>query len=273
MNFYKDIVAQFDDAQKPSEKSGQLSPFHYHTWSTESIKRFWTIWTTNRALKTQFYPIEYWKDLLAWVRSQIPSTPSVIADVGCGNGNLVDCLLKVYPDSKITGIDMSEESLVPARSRFENLKNIGFQVGSLTQLPFSDDSLDLVTCTEVLEHSFPESFFGSFPEVRRVLRSGGYYLASIPLGEKASFVCCPGCGSVFTPYQHMVFDITQNEVAELLSKNRLELVAWYQAIDRTVPANPFKRVGKSLLISQMPNLAKRFFPKSGVSGFLARARA
>ena len=273
MKFYKDIVAQLDDAQTLPGKSGRPAAFHYHSWSTESIKRFWTIWTTNRALKNQFYPIVYWEDLLAWVRSQIRSTPSVIADVGCGNGNLIDCLLKIYPDSKITGIDMSEESLVTARSRFENMKNIGFQVGSLTQLPLSDDSLDLVTCTEVLEHSFPESFFGSFHEVRRVLRNGGYYLASVPLGEKASFVCCPECAAVFTPYQHMVFDIAQKEVTELLSKNRLELVAWYQAIDRTVPANSFKRMGKSLLISQMPNLAKRLFPNPGVTGFLARASA
>ena len=273
MKFYKDIVAELDDAQKLSGKSGPPSPFHYHSWSTESIKQFWTIWTTNGALKTQFYPIEYWKDLLAWTRSQIGSTPSMVADVGCGNGNLIDCLLKVYPNSKITGIDMSEESLVTARSRFENSRNIGFHVGFLTQLPFPDDSLDLVTCTEVLEHSFPESFFGSFPEVRRVLRNGGYYLASVPLGEKASFVCCPECGSVFTPYQHMIFDIARSEIAGLLSKHRLELVAWYQAIDRTVPTNLFKRVGKSFLISQMPHLAKRLFPKPGVLAFLARARA
>jgi len=273
MKFYKDIVAELDHAQKLSGKSDQPSPFHYHSWSTDSIKQFWTIWTTNGALKTQFYPIVYWNDLLAWARLQIPSTPSAIADIGCGNGNLIDCVLKVYPYSKITGIDMSEESLFTARSRFENFWNIGFQVGSLTQLPFPDGSLDLVTCTEVLEHSFPESFFGSFSEVRRVLRNGGYYLASVPLGEQASFVCCPECGSVFTPYQHMVFDIARAEVAELLSKNRLEVVAWYQAIDRTVPANPLKRVGKTLLISQMPNLAKRLFPKPGVSGFLARARS
>jgi ubiquinone/menaquinone biosynthesis C-methylase UbiE len=211
--------------------------------------------------------------MLAWAHEQVLAVPSVIADIGCGNGNLIDCLRKVYPQSKITGIDISEESLVTARARFENLKNIRFQVGSLVQLPFPDDSLDLVTCTEVLEHSSPENFFGSFSEVRRVLRKGGYYLASIPLGEKASFVCCPECSSVFTPYQHVVFDIEQTEVTELLSKHQFELVAWYQAIDRTVPTNLVKRVGKSFLISQMPKLAERIFPKAGVSGFLARACA
>jgi ubiquinone/menaquinone biosynthesis C-methylase UbiE len=271
MKFYKDIVDELDGAQQLSGKSAQY-PFHYHSWSTESIIRFWTIWTTNGALKNQFYPIEYWQDLLEWARSRIRGAPSVIADVGCGNGNLIDCLLKVYPHSRMTGIDMSEESLVTARSRFGKFKNIGFQVGSLIKLPFPDNSLDLLTCTEVLEHSVPESFFGSFSEVRRVLRNGGYYLASIPLGEKPSFVCCPDCGSVYTPYQHMVFDIAQTEVKELLSEHRLELIAWYQAIDRTVPTNVFKKWGKSFLINRMPRLAKRLFPKAGVSGFLARAR-
>jgi ubiquinone/menaquinone biosynthesis C-methylase UbiE len=268
MKFYEDIVAELKDAERLSGKVG-----HYHFWSGESIKRFWTIWTTNEALQRQFYPAEYWNDFLAWACSRIPGPPSTISDVGCGNGNLIDCLLKMYSSSKITGIDMSEESLVTARSRFENFPNVGFKVGSLTQLPFHDSSLDLVTCTEVLEHSFPDTFFGSFSEIRRVLRNGGYYLASIPFEEKASFVCCPECGSVFTPYQHIVFNIKQAEVIELLSKNRLELVAWYQASDRTVPADPFKRLVKSFLIRHMPRLAERVFPKPGVSGFLARARA
>jgi ubiquinone/menaquinone biosynthesis C-methylase UbiE len=268
MRFYKDIVAELIDVQRLSAKTG-----HYHSWSAESIKRFWAIWTTNGALQKQFYPMAYWNDFLAWARSEVGDIPSTIADVGCGNGNLIDCLLREYPGSKITGIDMSEDSLVTARSRFENCGNVRFNVGSLTQLPFQDGSLDLVTCTEVLEHSFPDTFFGSFSEVRRVLSNGGYYLASVPLEEKASFVCCPDCGSVFTPYQHVVFDITQADVKELLSKNQFELVAWYQAIDRTVPTNPMKRAAKSFLINHMPNLAARIFPKAGVSGFLARARA
>lgn len=273
MKFYNDIVTELDCGETLATKSERSQLFHYHKWSTESIQRFWTIWTTNGALQKQFYPIEYWKDLLAWARLQIQITPSAIADVGCGNGNLIDCLVKTYPASNFTGIDVSEASLVTARSRFEHSNNIGFQVGTLTRLPLPDNSVDVVTCTEVLEHTFPETFLGSFPEVRRVLRNGGYYLASVPLSEKPSFVCCPDCGSVFTPYQHMIFEIGQSEIKELLSKNDLELVAWYQAMDRTIPTNPIKRVSKSFLLNYTPRLAKRFFPKGGVSGFLARARA
>ncbi len=272
MKFYNDIVNELDGQEALSGKSGRSTLSRYHVWSPESIQRFWTIWTTNGALQKQFYPIEYWKDLLAWARLQIRSTPSRIVDVGCGNGNLIDCLVKTYPSSKSTGIDVSEASLVTARSRFQQARNIDFQVGSLTRLPLQDDCVDLLTCTEVLEHTFPETFLGSFPEVRRVLRDGGYYLASVPLSEKASFVCCPDCGSVFTPYQHMIFEIVQSEIKELLSKNGLELVAWYQATDRTVPASPIKRIGKAFLLNYTPGLATRFFPKAGVSGFLARAR-
>lgn len=272
MKFYKDIVIELEKVQALSADGRQQAPFRYHFWSTESIRKFWAIWTTNSALRTQFYPIEYWKDLLAWAQVQMGSDRSAMADVGCGNGNLIDCLLALYPDSSITGIDMSEESLVTARSRFSQVGNIDFQVGSITQLPFPDDSLDLITCTEVLEHTFPETFLRSFDEVRRVLKPGGYYLASIPFGEKQSFVCCPDCGSVFTPYQHMIFDVSRAEIMELLSQHRLELIAWYQATDRTVPENMFKRAGKKFLLNHMPYLAKRLFPKSGVSGFLARAR-
>lgn len=271
MKFYKEIVAELDGQSLNAESPEQSSLFHYHAWSTESIRRFWNIWTSNTALLKQFYPLEYWTDLLAWARERIRITPAVIADIGCGNGNLIECLMTLYPASTFVGVDMTESSLAAPRSRFCESKNIDFRVGSITELPLSDHSVDLITCTEVLEHTFSENFFESFKEIRRVLKSGGYYLASVPLGEKASFVCCPDCGSVFTPYQHMIFEIAQHELKELLSKNGLELIEWYQAIDRTAPENAIKRAGKFFLINHMPRLAKRIFPKSGVTGFLARA--
>jgi hypothetical protein len=70
MKFYKDIVAEFTSEQKLAEKSGQGVPFHYHSWSSESIKRFWKIWTTNGALEKQFYPIDYQLDSKAGLTFQ-----------------------------------------------------------------------------------------------------------------------------------------------------------------------------------------------------------
>ena len=209
MRFYRDIIADMD---KPAEKM----KYRYHQWSPESIKFYWDVCTNNPLIQSQFYPIEYWEDLLAWASQRIPTTPLTVVDIGCGNGNLIECVSKIYKDARIYGVDLSEQSLEPAKERFRKSQNIQFKVGSLDQLPFEDGSIDLITCTEVLEHTFPEIFTKSFFEISRVLKKGGYYLASIPFDEKINVVCCPECGSVFAPYQHMIFEITHAGISRLL---------------------------------------------------------
>jgi ubiquinone/menaquinone biosynthesis C-methylase UbiE len=265
MRFYRDIIT---DLGEPV----QTAKYHYHQWSSDSIKFFWDICTNNPFTRSQFYPIVYWEDLLAWSSQKMTTMPLTIVDVGCGSGNLIECIRKIYRGKLIYGVDLSEQSLKPAKERFKNDRNIQFKVGTLNGLPFEDDSVDLITCTEVLEHTFPETFVHSFSEISRVLKKGGYYLASIPFNEKFAFVCCPECGSVFTPYQHMIFEITHDHISALLSKNNLELIDFYQSLDRSQPTNPAKRVLKPIVIKWLPGFAKRIFPKDGVSGFLARAK-
>jgi ubiquinone/menaquinone biosynthesis C-methylase UbiE len=264
MRFYRDIIADVDKLLKTSEN-------HYHEWSPESIKLYWNICTNNPLIRRQFYPIEYWEDLLAWAAQKITTRPLTIVDVGCGNGNLIECISKIYGDVSIYGVDLSDESLEPAEERFKEHESIQFKVGSFDRLPFDDGSIDMVTCTEVLEHTFPTTFNKSFSEVSRVLKNGGYYLASVPFDEEAIFVCCPGCGSVFTPYQHMMFEIGHDDISRLLSGKGLELIDFYQSIDRSQPINRIKRLLKPIIINWLPGIAKRIFPKAGVSGFLARA--
>ncbi len=68
----------------------------------------------------------------------------------------------------------------------------------------------------------------------------------------------------------MLFEITHDEISRLLSRNGLTVVEFYQSLDRSQPANPAKRVLKGGIIKYLPGIAKRIFPKAGVSGFLAR---
>lgn len=262
MRFYKDIVEERD----PAASGGG---YHYHEWSPRSIESYWRICTLNPFIREQFYPKLYWEDLLEWAEGLIPIRPSSIADIGCGNGNLIECITRVYPEATVHGVDLSEECLEHARERFGQSPRIHFKIGSLDRLPFRDGSLDLLTCTEVLEHTFPETFERSFAEVARVLKKGGFFLASIPFEESAQFVCCPECASVFTPYQHVIFEITRDEVSDLLRKNGLRLASLYESLDRSPPKNPAKKLLKRFLIGRLPRLAKRLFPKAGVSGFLA----
>lgn len=66
-----------------------------------------------------------------------------ILDAGCGTGaNLI--FLKQY--GKVVGIDISKEAIKLCRSR--GLKTI--QIGTINDLPFADNSFDLITCFDVL---------------------------------------------------------------------------------------------------------------------------
>jgi ubiquinone/menaquinone biosynthesis C-methylase UbiE len=264
MRFYRDVIEGGDPGPRQAK-------YHYHAWSPQSIQFYLEVCVKNPFMRRQFYPLVYWEDFLAWASQRVAASAKIIVDIGCGSGNLIACLRRSYPGALICGIDLTEDSMEVARERFRGDDSVEFKVGGFERLPFADSSVDLITCTEVLEHTFPETFVKSFSEIRRVLKPGGYYLASVPFEERLSLVCCPECGSLFTPYQHMMFEISHQAIRSLLAENRLDLVEFYQALDRSEPANAIKRTFKPLVIKWMPRFAKRLFPKNGVSGFLARA--
>lgn len=266
MIFYKEFISSNDTVFEDSK-------YKYHEWSNESIERMWDTSANNPIIKEQFYPIRYWMDLLKWSTNKVSyNFKANILDIGCGSGNLIECINKYYKNSNIYGIDLTEGSLQKVRERFKYNSNIYLKMGTLDNIPFCDNSLDMITCTEVLEHTFPETFKNSFKEVSRVLKPGGYYLATVPINEKPAFVCCPECQSIFTPYQHMNFDITYKDIENSLHNNNMEIVEYYKSVNRTSPKNILKRVIKNIIIKFFPIIASRLFAKSGVTGFLAKKK-
>ncbi len=94
-----------------------------------------------------------------------------IVDVGCGTGaNLL--LLKQFGDAK--GIDVAEDALAFCRER--GLSNV--ELGSAEELPLPDNSVDLVTAFDVVEHL--DDDLAGLREFRRVLRPDGRVLLFVP---------------------------------------------------------------------------------------------
>jgi SAM-dependent methyltransferase len=94
----------------------------------------------------------------------------LVLDVACGTG--VTSLAAARRKATVTGIDFSSNSLVRARERaaFENL-NITFQGANAEELPFDDESFDVVLST------FGAQFVGNqesaAQEMVRVCKAGG----------------------------------------------------------------------------------------------------
>lgn len=94
-------------------------------------------------------------------------------EVGCGGGILTEEIAKM--GFITTGIDPSEQSLKSAinHARDNNLK-INYEKGYGENLPFQNDSFDVVFCCDVLEHvrDLPKVI----SEVSRVLKEGGIFI-------------------------------------------------------------------------------------------------
>jgi ubiquinone/menaquinone biosynthesis C-methylase UbiE len=94
-----------------------------------------------------------------------------ILDVGCGTGANLE-MLQHFGTAK--GVDVSSEALSFCRGR--GLENV--RQGEAERLPFADNSFDLVTALDVLEHLDDDS--AGLSEFSRVLRPGGYVLMFVP---------------------------------------------------------------------------------------------
>ncbi len=91
-----------------------------------------------------------------------------ILDVGCGGGLLCNDLASI--SNNIIGIDMHEEPLVIAR-KYNALNNVKYVQGNALQLPFANETFDVVCILDVLEHV--DSYEIALSEASRVLKKGG----------------------------------------------------------------------------------------------------
>ena len=78
-----------------------------------------------------------------------PLSPKNILDAGCGEGFTMHNLVKNKIGQTVTGIEFSNEAITLGKKLFPTLD---FKQGSAYELPYKDNSVDLVVCTEVLEH-------------------------------------------------------------------------------------------------------------------------
>ena len=92
-------------------------------------------------------------------------------DLGCGDGNSVKFFRKHFPKAKITGIDVSEDSINLAKTR--NIENAVFTAYDGAHIPFADNTFDVIFIATVMHHIDHALHVGLMTEARRVLRKGG----------------------------------------------------------------------------------------------------
>lgn len=101
---------------------------------------------------------------------------TAVLDCGCGGGANIKKLLEKAAQGSVKGIDYSEVSVEKSRSLNASAISAGrceIMQANVAQLPFEDNSFDLVTAFETV-YFWPE-LPACFREVGRVLRPGGTF--------------------------------------------------------------------------------------------------
>jgi SAM-dependent methyltransferase len=108
------------------------------------------------------------------------SSPDALTllDIGCGTGaNLSLLTQEVGKEGRVVALDYSPLALQFARDHLGDLP-VSLLRGDATNLPFEDESFDLVTMLDVLEHV--EQDEAAVREIHRVLKPGGAFILSVP---------------------------------------------------------------------------------------------
>lgn len=115
-----------------------------------------------------------------------------ILDVGCGTGLFARRLAEEFPQASVVGLDLSEGMLAKAAVNCASVADrVELVKGDSENLPFDDNSFDLVTCIHSFHH---------YPNQERVVRE--MYRVLAPDGQAMIID-----GDRDRPWGWLVFDI------------------------------------------------------------------
>lgn len=99
-------------------------------------------------------------------------------DVGCASGYMLSEIASAYPHAEYHGIDVHTQAIKFAKRKYPYIK---FRVGFAEKLPFNNDTFDIITFYETIEHV--ENPLASLKEIRRVLKKGCACIVAMDSGN------------------------------------------------------------------------------------------
>ena len=136
-------------------------------------KRMMKLW--NRA----YLPMFVWA-----IRYLDRTSYPAILDVGVGNGRSTILLKETFPQSTITGIDISDTAI--AQAKHIEMTNLNFERRDVRETGFSDESFDLITAFQT--HFHWRDLEASFMELQRILKSDGMLLLACEYNKLSYFL-------------------------------------------------------------------------------------
>jgi ubiquinone/menaquinone biosynthesis C-methylase UbiE len=138
---------------------------------------------------------------LATALLHVTPTPERVLDLGTGTGEAALLAAREFPLASVRGIDLSEEMIAAAKAKIglDPDGRVAFKVGDAAEIPWPDDSFDLVTQVNVPPF---------FAEIARVLRPGGTVIIASSRGSRNPF---------YTPHRVLAWRFAQHGIVEHVS--------------------------------------------------------
>jgi len=145
-------------------------------------------------------------------------------DVGCGDGDLTSCLKTLGNVKEIFGLDISPTAILKAKKKYPQ---ISFQVGSVTQIPFSNREFDFIIASEIIEHILDtESMFAEFNRVLK--KKGELVITTVDFNLlKKIIIGLFFWEKYFYPTNPHVRFFTKNTLKEMLEKFGFKVIKYW----------------------------------------------
>lgn len=187
-----------------------------------------------------FDELSFWSSLFGrLIMDRVPLKPqAIVLDLACATGfPLFELAERLGPDSQITGVDLWENALDVARAKVtaRQLKNITLLYADAGNLPFADNSFDLITCNLGINNfESPETVLA---QCRRVLKKECIFAATSNLtGHMQEFYQVlrttlqeQGLHSILAPLQdHIDHRGNKENITQLFHQAGFRIKLWHE---------------------------------------------
>jgi hypothetical protein len=138
--------------------------------------RFKTDWKSNFGPEQTLLHYTIFIDYLPdWIKRTISENRYSICDMGCGMGEGVNEVHKVFPQSEVYGMDFSDSAIESASDNYQD-ENITFFKGDILNI---DYDFDVITTLHTLEH-----FSNPFEICENLSNHCKYLIITVPFRER-----------------------------------------------------------------------------------------
>jgi len=152
----RDYLARVNDPEFPKSKAAELAKqFEFDYWDGDRRICYGGY---------RYMPGRWEKVARMMVKHYGLKPGDRVLDVGCGKGFLLYDFTQVLPGIEVVGLDISRHAIANAKEEIRDR----VQLGNATQLPFPDQSFDLVISITTLHNLYCYDFDKALREIERV---------------------------------------------------------------------------------------------------------